>query len=83
MACHLDFLNMLATPIWIAAPESEELIFANHQAQTLSGGASLETMRNGEFSAVALSVSDRSVVFRWDEALYQAKNRGRNKVFAA
>ncbi len=53
MACHLDSLNMLATPIWIVAPESEDLIFANHQAQTLSGGASLNTMRHGEFSAVA------------------------------
>ena len=52
MLCHLEQLNMLATPVWIVAPESEELIFANHQAQALSGGASLVTLRSGEFSAV-------------------------------
>ena len=53
MICHLEQLNILATPIWIVAPESEELIFANHQAQVLSDGASVVTMRSGEFSAVA------------------------------
>ncbi len=53
MACHLDSLNMLATPIWIVAPESEELIFANQQAQSLSKDGTLASMRSGEFSAVA------------------------------
>ncbi len=53
MACHLDYLNMLATPIWIVAPESEELIFANQQAQSLSKDGTLASMRSGEFSAVA------------------------------
>ncbi len=53
MICHLEQLNILATPVWIVAPESEELIFANHQAQALSDGASVVAMRSGEFSAVA------------------------------
>lgn len=53
MLCQLEKLNMLATPVWIVAPESEALIFANLQAQALSGGASLVSMRSGEFSAVA------------------------------
>lgn len=53
MACHLDSLNMLATPIWIVAPESEELIFANQQAQSVSKGTTLASMRSGEYSAVA------------------------------
>ncbi|WP_312210117.1 sensor domain-containing diguanylate cyclase [Pseudescherichia sp.] len=44
---------MLATPIWIVAPESEELIFANQQAQSLSKDGTLASMRSGEFSAVA------------------------------
>lgn len=53
MACHLDSLNMLTTPIWIVAPESEELIYANQQAQSLSKDGTLASMRSGEFSAVA------------------------------
>lgn len=53
MACHLDSLNMLTIPIWIVAPESEELIFANQQAQSLSKDRTLASMRSGEFSAVA------------------------------
>ncbi len=53
MACHFDSLNMLATPIWIVAPESEELIFANQQAQSVSKGTTLASMRSGEYSAVA------------------------------
>ena len=53
MTCHLDSLNMLATPVWIVAPESEELIFANQQALLISKDGTLASMRSGEFSAVA------------------------------
>ncbi len=53
MACHLDSLNMLATPVWIVAPESEELIYANQQAQSVAKGRTLASMRSGEHSAVA------------------------------
>jgi len=44
---------MLATPVWIVAPESEELIYANQQAQSVAKGSSLTSMRSGEYSAVA------------------------------
>lgn len=53
MTCHFDSLNMLATPVWIVAPESEELIFANQQALLISKDGTLASMRSGEFSAVA------------------------------
>lgn len=53
MLAYLEKLNMLATPVWMVAPESEMLIFSNLQAQFLSGGASLAAMRKGECSAVA------------------------------
>lgn len=53
MLAYLEKLNMLATPVWMVAPESEMLIFSNLQAQFLSGGASLAAMREGECSAVA------------------------------
>jgi len=44
---------MLATPVWVVAPESEELIFANQQARAVSKDRTLTSMRNGEYSAVA------------------------------
>ena len=52
MLCQLEKLNLLSTPVWIVAPESEELIFANQHAHALSGGASVAAMRSGKFAAV-------------------------------
>nr|WP_318381597.1 sensor domain-containing diguanylate cyclase [uncultured Enterobacter sp.] len=53
LPCHLDALNMLSTPIWIINPDTEDLIFANSRALTLSDGHSLTSMRTGTWSAHA------------------------------
>lgn len=50
---HLDALNVLSTPVWVVAPDTETLLFSNTQAQKLAAGRSLREMRNGLFSAVA------------------------------
>ncbi|SEL02742.1 PAS domain S-box-containing protein/diguanylate cyclase (GGDEF) domain-containing protein [Kosakonia sacchari] len=50
---HLDALNVLSTPVWVVAPDTETLLFSNTQAQKLAAGRSLREMRSGLFSAVA------------------------------
>lgn len=48
-----DALSLLATPVWILAPDSQEILFANPAAKALSGGADLAGMRHGSLSAHA------------------------------
>ncbi|WP_343711073.1 sensor domain-containing diguanylate cyclase [Kosakonia radicincitans] len=50
---HLDALNVLSTPVWVVAPDTETLLFSNTQAQKLAAGRSLREMRSGLFSAIA------------------------------
>lgn len=50
---HLDALNVLSTPVWVVAPDTEALLFANAQALKIAAGRSLTEMRNGKYSAYA------------------------------
>lgn len=50
---HLDALNVLSTPVWVVAPDTETLLFSNAQAQKLAAGRTLSEMRNGTYSVFA------------------------------
>jgi len=49
----LDALNLLTTPVWLVSPQSQDILFANTAAQTLTGDQSLTRLRYGRFSAHA------------------------------
>lgn len=49
----LDALDILKTPVWLVAPQPEELVFANGAARQLTGEATLERLRHGAYSAHA------------------------------
>lgn len=50
---HLDALNLLTSPIWVVSAETENVLFANEQAQKLAANSSLRDMRTGKYSAYA------------------------------
>lgn len=49
----LDALDILKTPVWLVAPQPEELVFTNSAARQLTGEATLERLRHGAYSAHA------------------------------
>ena len=58
----LDALDILKTPVWLVAPQPEELVFANGAARQLTGEATLERLRQ---------LVDKAVIEPLDGAAYE------------